>query len=1675
MRSLTILICLAVMCALLAIVGQADAETIIVDDDWDGADYSSIAEATEEASAGDTVRVYAGTYVLVEGDNAYSATSFPIFLNKRINLIGNGSSDTIIDGWTWVDHAHNIHVSAGGCIIEGFTIKGSSVHHEFGGIGLYASNTKILNCTFENNNWAINFLGGNKATISNCTFIRNRKNIICYESAGKDTITGNTFEDSSASYSGNNSTFTNNTGSSISLSGSNNLIRDNHFDGSGAGLSIFGSYNNVNNNTMIGNRASGNWTYGRGLYISSHSDRNNIENNTIADNSVGIYILGSRRLPDTGLESRPAKDNRIHHNNIYGNDIGIDAVTNFDGVTYADDNWWGDPSGPNGTGFNGSGDWVSNNTIIDSWLTIPMDLYIYPTASIITEMGRWENHPIIWNKTFQLVGFGAGEIVRYVWHSSIDQEIYNGTESAFNTSTLSPGKHTISLRVQNSADEWGRWTRKYLYVNMRPVILNATITPRKVMIGEYVSFNVTAKDYDGYIREWDYFWNSDLQGELLYPQIEDDKGNFTRWAPMAGHHNISVTVRDNWMIMSHPFNVTLTVIQRPYGYFVPAWNLIMETDGNLTLECHGRDLDGSIVQWSIVSDIDGTIYNGSSLPVHNGTITKYIVYTFEGLSKGTHNMTLALLDNDGLWSLPYTRPLIVHDRPLASIDGIHPNPALEGDYVQMNGSAIDDGWIELYVWRSDLDGEIYNGTNSSFVTCNLSFGDHRIFFKAKDNYGAWSHEANSSISITEAPVATIVDISPSPALIGETVVFTGKGHHSNGTIVSYVWNSTLEGVIGRTTNITLSNLTKGKHRITFTVRDSVGIWSVPKKATLIVHEKPIAVIDGIDPEPGLEGDPITFSGTGVDDDFIMRYVWLSSIDGEFLNGTEDEQTTSSLSFGKHTIWLKVLDHNGAWSDEVNVTFWVNAMPIADILLINPDPAIYGENITFTGEGRHSNGTIVGFKWESNIDGVLGRVAETTLANLTKGDHNISLSVVDGQDVWSRAKYYYLPVLERPVATIRWITPNPVTEGEMITFNGSGSGERTITTLQWWIDGDYMSANPEMKIPDLDAGEHTVALRVMDEMGIWSLDATEVLVVNAVPEALIVSIYPDPANATERVHFIGGYNDFEDNVTGFHWESSVGGFLSDQRQFNTTSLANGTHRITLSVMDNFGMWSGNAISNVTINGLPIAEIVSIIPPVANESEPVNFTGHYTDFEFDIAAWHWESDLDGLLGDEMMFTSTSLSNGTHVISLRVMDGHGAWSDNDTAVIMVNGRPIARIDSISPEIPNEDSNVTFYGSYLDFEGHVEGFHWSSDVAGILSEEFHFETDNLSAGDHNITFRVMDGNGFWSKNVTRTLIVNGIPTAEIVSVVPSPATEGRIVNLTGGYYDLEENVISFHWESDIDGTIGVTLNLWTEGLSNGTHNISFRVMDHRGVWSTDAVEMLLVNGMPRARLSIVAPSPTYRGDLVQLTSSVTDDGVIDKYDWRSSLDGTLGNSAGIETDELSVGTHTIALKVRDDLGEWSSNATVSLQVLERIYRVEIINIMHPSTARAGETIVATASVQNTCAFDITGLRVRLMVDGTTISLVIDDTLEPEMMTNVTFEWTAVKGNYTISAVAVIDGELLDTKVSPVRLMVTETPPPKGDGSDGSLPILVIILGIMTIEVVLILLIIVRYLYTKR
>jgi len=252
-----------------------------------------------------------------------------------------------------------------------------------------------------------------------------------------------------------------------------------------------------------------------------------------------------------------------------------------------------------------------------------------------------------------------------------------------------------------------------------------------------------------------------------------------------------------------------------------------------------------------------------------------------------------------------------------------------------------------------------------------------------------------------APAPLIKVVSPNPALISETVVLVGAALDDR-MIELYVWRIDGDEIYNGTgTKFSLTNLSTASHTVYLRVMGSYGIWSDEINTLLIIHQKPQASINSLSPTPALDTDTIVFAGSGSDDGTIGRYLWISSFDGEIHNDTSAGFSTPELSVGEHTIYLKVMDNQGVWSEEVSETLVVHTRPTAAITSLSPDSIVEKEAVRFTGRGA-DDGSITRYVWQSSIDGEFYNDTNTSFeyANLSAGNHTIYLKVLDDHGAWS---------------------------------------------------------------------------------------------------------------------------------------------------------------------------------------------------------------------------------------------------------------------------------------------------------------------------------------------------------------------------------------------------------------------------------------------------------------------------------------------------------------------------------------------------------------------------------------------------------------------------------------------------------------------------------------------------
>ncbi len=724
-----------------------------------------------------------------------------------------------------------------------------------------------------------------------------------------------------------------------------------------------------------------------------------------------------------------------------------------------------------------------------------------------------------------------------------------------------------------------------------------------------------------------------------------------------------------------------------------------------------------------------------------------------------------------------TPPSDDYEAPTAFLDELSPTYVIDDGNITLEGHGT--GYYDLiegYAWRSDLDGEFYNGNDTHITHDALSNGTHTIYFKVKDYFGSWSEEVSTTLTVNGRPWATIVSITP-PVAHNETntLRFKGEGLDDN-SISRFAWRSSIDGEFFNDTDssfsISRSDLSFGNHTIYLKVLDDEGIWSREANITFSITQKPVARIESISPDPGIRGYYISFTADFTDDGNISRYVWRSSIKGEFYNKSGSRCAYNLLSNGTHTIYLKVMDEHGVWSDEVSRELEIFSEPFGYIDTVTPILQKTGQKVSLAGwaEGeRTGTGEDVRYRWLSSLQGIIynGTESEVHLGNLTPGSHQIGFQVRNGGGLWSGMVSYpdRLIVSDVPAAEIISLSPRAVTDlaENTITFKGSGVDDGEIIRYVWHssIDGEfYNGSEAEFTKTGLSKGRHEISLRVEDDHGFWSPQVVleTPLIINPPPQASLDRIKPSKAPVGGQVLFSGSGTD-DGEITRYAWTSSLDGefYNGTELEFKYANLSVGRHTISLMVEDDVGSWSQVATRELLIYLAPIARILSLSPNPALVGRTIIFSGEATgDKEVQRYIWRLAGITELSNGSSTEFETNALEAGTYTVQFLAQDMDGNWSAPASEEMVVHTRPLAQVVSISPSKPTIGDEITFTGTGTD-DGDIVLYVWRSSLDGEFynGSEASFGTSKLTKGSHEISLMVLDDNGVWSEAAAATVTI--------------------------------------------------------------------------------------------------------------------------------------------------------------------------------------------------------------------------------------------------------------------------------------------------------------------------------
>ena len=505
------------------------------------------------------------------------------------------------------------------------------------------------------------------------------------------------------------------------------------------------------------------------------------------------------------------------------------------------------------------------------------------------------------------------------------------------------------------------------------------------------------------------------------------------------------------------------------------------------------------VTGATVTDWNGTV----ALSQNGGVLLGASYHTFVPADAGVWTTTIQFSD-PSLWRVDATDswfPLDVTETlqqgglnrpPVAFINSVSPNPALQGQTINFAGSGIAfGGTIAGWTWR---EGNSILSTSASFSTASLTPGLHQIYFSVTDSSGLQSNDAYVLVTVQadQPPVAVIDSASPNPCQVGGLVSFVGHGTDSDGYIIAWKWREG-NNVLSTSASFSTSSLSLGTHTLYFSVEDNAGLWSneVSVTVSIVSNQPPIATITQVNPNPADVGSWVNFSGQGTDaDGYIVAYRWY---EGSTILSTTQSFSTNSLLAGTHTIGFMVQDNGGLWSDPVSVTVTIvpNQPPIATITQVNPNPADVGSWVYFYGQGADADGYIVAYRWYEGST-VLCALQNFATNCLLAGTHTIGFMVQDNGGRWSDPVSVTVTIVLPNTPPTAVFTFSPATAGIEVPFSFDASASYDLEDgyglqYRWDFNGDGVwdegGTNSSMASYIYhNAGSYQVKLQVMDSMG-----------------------------------------------------------------------------------------------------------------------------------------------------------------------------------------------------------------------------------------------------------------------------------------------------------------------------------------------------------------------------------------------------------------------------------------------------------------------------------------------------------------------------------------------------------------------------------------------------------------
>ncbi len=391
-----------------------------------------------------------------------------------------------------------------------------------------------------------------------------------------------------------------------------------------------------------------------------------------------------------------------------------------------------------------------------------------------------------------------------------------------------------------------------------------------------------------------------------------------------------------------------------------------------------------------------------TLPATPGTTLSNLNFTVNlaAITPGFHSLFIRSRAGSSNWSQTYRQ--ILYKEPTSALSAA-PNLAGAEYFID-----ADPGYGSGTAIAITGGGNNVAGVAFTVGLGSVAAGFHTLSVRSKDVNGAWSQTYRRIFYVEPASTT-----APAPALAGAEYFIDADPGYGAGTAIAITGGGS--NAAGVSFTVGLGSVPAGFHSLSVRSRDRNGAWSqtyrqifyVEPAITTAPPANLAAVEYFVDTDPGYgQGSSAAITGGGTNATGVSFSVGLGS-----------------LSVGFHTLFYRVRDAAGKWSQTLNRIFYVDDPTVAAI------PNINKAEYYFDTDPGYGLGVNVPIPTPATNLTNLNLLADASA--LSTGQHRLFVRVRDANGGWSQ-------VLSRPFAKSGCNnSPNYAANQPSASYTGSG--------------------------------------------------------------------------------------------------------------------------------------------------------------------------------------------------------------------------------------------------------------------------------------------------------------------------------------------------------------------------------------------------------------------------------------------------------------------------------------------------------------------------------------------------------------------------------------------------------------------------------------------------------------